>query len=41
MILTLFNKFSGHTVHEWTSHTSIDAIFNFFKEERKTLGKNK
>ncbi|CAM4801047.1 unnamed protein product [Rotaria magnacalcarata] len=28
---------SGHTVHEWTSHTAIDAIFDYFAEEREQL----
>ncbi|CAF4631251.1 unnamed protein product, partial [Rotaria magnacalcarata] len=26
-----------HTVHEWTSHTAIDAIFDYFAEEREQL----
>ncbi|CAF3793740.1 unnamed protein product [Rotaria sordida] len=25
---------AGHTVHEWTSYTAIDAIFDFFIEQR-------
>ncbi|CAF1168591.1 unnamed protein product [Adineta ricciae] len=31
---------AGHTVHEWTSHTSIDAIFKYFAEQRRTLEKS-
>jgi len=28
---------AGHKVHEWTSHTSIDAIFNYFASKRSEL----
>ncbi|CAF4993994.1 unnamed protein product, partial [Rotaria sp. Silwood1] len=28
---------AGHRVHEWTSYTAIDAIFDFFTEERRKL----
>ncbi|CAF1143975.1 unnamed protein product [Rotaria sordida] len=31
---------AGHTVHEWTSYTAIDAIFDFFTEQRRKLKQN-
>ncbi|CAF4221836.1 unnamed protein product [Adineta steineri] len=31
---------AGHTIHEWTSHTAIDAIFKYFTEERQKLEQN-
>jgi len=31
---------AGHTIHEWTSHTAIDAIFQYFANERQKLEQN-
>jgi hypothetical protein len=31
---------AGHTIHEWTSHTAIDAIFKYFADKRRKLGEN-
>ncbi|CAF0993057.1 unnamed protein product [Didymodactylos carnosus] len=28
---------AGHTIHEWTSHSAFDAIFDFFDSKRKEL----
>lgn len=28
---------AGHTVHEWTSHTSINAIFKYFSAKRNEI----
>ena len=27
----------GHTLHEWTSYTSFQAIFRFFHEKRQEI----
>ncbi len=31
---------AGHTIHEWTSHTAIDAIFKYFADKSRKLGQN-
>ncbi|UJR15111.1 hypothetical protein I4U23_002077 [Adineta vaga] len=31
---------AGHTIHEWTSHTAIDAIFKYFAAKRQKLEQN-
>jgi hypothetical protein len=34
------NNLLGHTIHEWTSHTAIDAVFKYFAEERQKVVEN-
>ncbi len=38
--IDIYEEYLGHTVHEWTSHTSINAIFKYFSQERRKVERN-